>query len=325
MKRSILFIISLILIWLMSASSMAHAATVTIRSEADVAAAVVRLDDVTDISGDDMGGRLEEIRSVAICSAPPPAETLMLDANTIVSALIASGIDLSKLRFAGSGQTLVRREYDAVPVEELSRVFAKHVSERSGWPKDSFLVKPPKNLRATPVPIGSREITVETYPHEEFRGSVPAQFQVTIEGELHRILSHRYTIERYAEALVTTRKIPRGKPIMPGDVEVVKLEQSRIDEDSFTHIGQAIGFLAVRTIQAGKVISPQLLTVAPIVRKGEFKSVIFSGNGFKIMTRGRLLENGATDDIVRVRLPSRKIVRAMVVDSKTLQLVRQGE
>jgi flagella basal body P-ring formation protein FlgA len=43
------------------------------------------------------------------------------------------------------------------------------------------------------------------------------------------------------------------------------------------------------------------------------------------MTRGRLLENGGADDVVRVRLPSRKIVRAMVVDSKTLRLLRQGE
>jgi flagella basal body P-ring formation protein FlgA len=321
MKRSILFIIGLSLIWLIVAAN-AHAAIITIRAEADVAEAVVRLDKVADIAGDDGSSRLEELRSVVICSAPPPAETLMLDAGTIVSALTASGIDLSSLRLAGSARTLVRREYDSVRVEELRSIFAAHVSKNTGWPKDSFLVKPPKNLRSRPVPIGNREITVETYPHEEFRGSVPAQFQVTIGGELHCILSHRFTIERYAEALVTARKIPRGKPIMPGDVEVVRLEQSRIDKDTFTEAEQALGFLAVRTLQAGTVLSPELLTVAPVVRKGEFKSVICSGDGFQIMTRGRLLENGATDDIVRVRLPSRKIVRAMVVDSKTLRLIK---
>jgi flagella basal body P-ring formation protein FlgA len=325
MKRRILFVIGFILIWLTSASLPGQAMTITIRSEAEIADAVVRLDNVADIAGDDGSGRLEELRTVTICSAPPPAETLLLNADTIVSALTGSGIDLSNLKLAGSAQVLVRREYDAISVEELNRMFTTHVTRRTGWPKDSFLTKPPKNLRSTPVPIGLREITVTTYPHEEFKGSIPAQFRVTIDGELYRILNHRFTIDRYTETLVTKRKIPRGRPIMPGDVEVIKKEQSIIDEDSFKHVAQVVGLLAVRTLQAGTILTPDLLNVAPVVRKGEFKSVIHSGNGFQIMTRGRLLENGASNDIVRVRLPSRKIVHAMVIDSKTLRLVRQGE
>jgi flagella basal body P-ring formation protein FlgA len=321
MKQSILFIISLILIWFIPTVNT-HAATITIRPEADIASAVVRLRNVADIEGDEGRSRLEEVGAVTICSAPPPAETLLLNADTIVSALMGSGIDLSHLKLAGSPQVLVRREYDAITAEELTRIFAAHVAERTGWPKDSFLAEPPKNLRSTPVPVGNRTLTVTTYPHEEFRGSVPARFQVTINDELYRTLTHRFTIERYTEALVTKRKIPRGQPIMPGDVEVMKKEQSSIDEGSFTHVAQVVGLQAARTLQAGTVLSPDLLTVAPVVRKGEVKSIICSGDGFRIMTRGRLLENGATDDIVRVRLPSRKIVRAMVVDSKTLRLVK---
>ncbi|UCD56542.1 MAG: flagella basal body P-ring formation protein FlgA, partial [Candidatus Hydrogenedentota bacterium] len=54
-------------------------------------------------------------------------------------------------------------------------------------------------------------------------------------------------------------------------------------------------------------------------------SVILEGNGFNIVTRGRVLEHGCADELVRVRLPSRKIVRARVLNSKTLQVPRQGE
>ena len=116
---------------------------------------------------------------------------------------------------------------------------------------------------------------------------------------------------------------------MPGDVKTTRIEQSmrsnRSGEGAFTSAEQVVGLLAVRTIQAGKAISADLLTIAPLVHKGEFKSVIRSGKGFRIMTRGRVLEDGAADEVIRVRLPSRKIVRAMVVDSKTLRLLRQGE
>lgn len=312
-------------------SAAARAATITIRSQADVASAVVRLDDVADIvgEGESEDGRLEKLRSITICSAPPPAETQTLSAETIVAALTASGIDLSGLQLAGSARILVRREYDAVSVDELSRAFETHVTGRTGWPSDSFIVKAPKNLRAVPVPLGEREITVETHSREDFKGSVSARFQVTIDGGLYRTLSHRFGIERYVEALVAARKIPRGKPIMPGDVKTAKIEQSmqsnRPDGGVFTSAEQVVGLLAVRTIQAGKTISADLLTIAPLVHRGEFKSVIRSGNGFRIMMRGRVLEDGAADEVIRVRLPSRKIVRAMVVDSKTLRLVKQGE
>ena len=324
----IAFVVGLTILFAAMTSAAARAATITITigSQADVASAVVRIDDVADVVGESEGGRLEQLRSIAICSAPPPAETQTVSAETIVAALTASGIDLSGLQFAGSARILVRREYDAVSVDELSRAFEAHVSERTGWPSDSFIVKAPKNLRVVSVPVGTREIAVNTHPSEDFKGSVSARFQVKIDDGLYRTLSHRFNIERYVEALVAARKIPRGKPIMPGDVKTAKIEQSkRSDEGAFTSAEQVVGLLAVRTIQAGKTISADLLTIAPLVHKGEFKSVIRSGNGFRIMMRGRVLEDGAADEVIRVRLPSRKIVRAMVVDSKTLRLIKQGE
>jgi flagella basal body P-ring formation protein FlgA len=312
-------------------SAIAGAATITIRPRADVASAIVRLADVADVVGESEGERLKELCSVAICAAPAPAETHTLGANTIVDALRASGIDLTGLVLAGSPTALVTREYDTVSVDELKGVFAAHVSDLTGWPIDSFLVKAPKNLRALPVTIGAREIEVETRSKEDFRGSVSARFRITIDGELHRALSHRFAIERYVDALVAARKIPRGKPIMPDDVKTAKIEQSKRPKDSgdgheaFTRVEQILGLMAVRTIPAGKAISADLLTLMPLVHKGEFKSVVRAGNGFKIMTRGRVLEDGGADQMVRVRLPSRKIIRAMVVDSKTLQFVKQGE
>ncbi len=335
--RAILIAVAIGLIILPAAitPAKARAATITTRPRADVASAIVRLDDVADVVGESEGGRLEELCSVTICASPAPAETQTLGANTIVAALRASGIDLTGLTLAGSPTVLVRREYDTVSIDELSRVFAAHVSDRTGWSMDSFFVKAPKNLRAVPVPIGAREIDVETRSGEDFMGSVSARFRVTIDGGLHRVLSHRFTIQRYVEALVAARKIPRGKPIMPDDVKTATIEQSKERSwkpgesgdrgEAITRVEQVLGLLAARTIPAGKAISADLLTLAPLVLKGEFKSVVSAGNGFRIMTRGRVLEDGAADEVVRVRLPSRKIVRAMVVDSKTLRLLKQGE
>jgi flagella basal body P-ring formation protein FlgA len=266
---------------------------------------------------------LEELRAIPICSAPPPADTHVLDLNTIVSALRVSGVPLANLKLAGSTRVLINRQYDLVSVQELKRAFTDHVVERTKWPRSSFLVEPPKNLDAIPVPPGTRRIQADTGPDEDFCGSVFVRFQILIDGKPYSSLAHRFVIERYVPALVATRKIHRGQTVSATDVEVTNVEQSRIDDETLTAPEQGIGLMAIRSIPAGKILSSDLVRTAPVVERGEYAPVVWEGNGFHIMTRGRVLDEGRREDIVRVRLPTRKIMRAVVLDADALKLVKE--
>ena len=112
----------------------------------------------------------------------------------------------------------------------------------------SFYIRPPKNLAPVPVSVGQRDVSVHTHAQEVFKGSVLAHLRVSIDGELERTLSHRFAVERYVDALIAARKIPRGQRLTTEDVEPAKVEQSRIDKGSFTSPEQAIGLVALRTI-----------------------------------------------------------------------------
>ena len=324
MMRSIFVVCSILLI-LAPSRVEAQATTIAVRSQAVVVSDVVRLGDVADIASNGSGEGVEGLSSIVICSAPPPAEMQVLGINTIASVLRASGVDPSRLKFEGSAQVFVTREHDLVTVEELDRAFSGHVCDQTGWSRDSLYVKPPKNLHPTPVPVGERSIIVATSPDEDFRGSVFARFQIMVDGKPYRTLAHRFEVERRVEALVTTRKIPRGKLVRASDVELTKVEQSSVGDEPLTSVEQVVGLLARQTIQSGRALSVDMLTSPPVVRRGEFASVVRKGNGFQIMTQGRVLEDGGAGEIVRVRLSSRKIVRAMVLDSRTLRIVSQGE
>ncbi len=323
MKKNIAVFCSLLI--LASSAVTARAATITLRREASVASAVVYLGDVAEIAGVESQERVEKLRSITICSAPPPADVQTLSAGVLASALRASGADLTGLELAGPPQVVVTREHDLISIEELGRAFSGHVSERTGWMQHSFVAKAPKNLRPIPVPTGERVVTAETAANEDFHGSVLARFRVVVDGEPYRVLVHRFGVERYVEALVAARKIPRGRSVSAADVAITKIEQSLVGEGKLTNVGQAVGLMAARTIQAGMALRAEMLRMPPVVRRGEYKSVVCGGNGFQIMTRGRVLDNGSTNDVVRVRLSSRKIVKAVVLDSKTLKMVRQGE
>jgi flagella basal body P-ring formation protein FlgA len=301
------------------------AATITLKGETSVAAGVVRLSDIASVGGTESADQLEALRSVIICAAPAPSESHILGVRAVAAALLASGADLSTTTFDGATEVLVSREYDLIEAEEIRKAFVQFVSAQTGWETSSFLVKPPKNLAAVPVPSGAKEIVFETGPGEDFQGSVLAHVLISIDNEPYRRLSHRFDIERYVEALVAARKIPRGQPISESDIKMARVEQLSVSEESLTEIDQVVGLMPVRTIHPGVVLDSSLLATPPVIEKGQYAAVVWEGNGFNVMTRGRVLEDGSEDEMVRVRLPSRKIVRARVVDSGKVVIANQGE
>ena len=318
--KTVISIISLIILALFSSAASADAAILTFKSEAHVPGDIIYLGDVSDITDFDTARQFESLSSTPICAAPPPAEAQILNLNIILSSLRAFNVDVSQLKIAGPTQILVRREYDQVPVSELQQAVARHISTRTGWPMDSFLAQPPKNLRAIPVPIGERTVAVETIPGEDFCGSVPIYFSLTVDGKPYSTFARRFEVERYVEVLIADQKIPRGCSVGASDVRIARIEQSRISKNSFHKIEDAAGLMASRTILPGTVLNPDLLDPPPIVRKGDRVSAIYGGRGFKIMTKGEILEDGSANTIVSVRLPTKKIVKAEVLDSKTLRI-----
>lgn len=320
--RKISLAISLIILIVVSSTAAVDGTTLTFKNKTDVTGEVVCLGDISDITDTENRNQIQRLVSIPICLAPPPAETRALNIDTVFLALRNSYVDLSRLTFTGSSNVLIRREHDLLSVLELQRAFSGHISKHTGWPEDSYIARPPKNLRARPVPVGKRTISVETLPDEDFCGSVLAYFRILIDGKPTLTLTHRFTVERYTETLIAVRKIPRGHSIGSADVEITKVEQSRVYEDSFNKIEQAAGLTARQTIRPGTVLRAGLVSASPIFRKGDFAPVICSGDGFQISTKGEVLEDGSNDEVVRVRLPTRKIVRALVLDSGTLLIVR---
>jgi len=318
--KIIISIISLIILVLVSSVAATQAAVLTFKSEANVPGDIIYLGDVSDITDFETPKQFKNLSSIPICAAPPPAEAQILSLNIILSSLRVFNVDMSQLKIAGPTQILVRREHDIIPVSELQQAVARHIATHTGWPIDSFLAKPPKNLRATPVPIGKRIITVETFPGEDFCGSVLAYFSVIVDGKPYSTFARRFEVERYVDALIAAQKIPRGYPVSASGVRMTKIEQSRISKDSFHKIEDAAGLIAARTIQPGTVLNADLLDPPPIVRKGDLVPAIYGGRGFRIMTTGEILEDGSANTIVSVRLPTKKIVKAVVLDSKTLRI-----
>jgi flagella basal body P-ring formation protein FlgA len=300
-------------------SSSACATVITINKEAIVDSEIVRLADVAAISGASEDER-ERLETIEICAAPPPAQSQMLSSADIAFAIVHAKTRTQSITLEGSSETVVKRSYALVSPEELTESVCELIIRKTGWPRETFLVEPPKNFSAIAVPVGEREIQVSLAPDEQFPGNIDAEFNIVIAGKSYRKISHRFRVEQYVKTLVATSKLRRGQPAEDGTFEIASIERSRIDGSPVASQKLLEGKNATRTIYPGTPICLELFAPSPILQRGETAPAIFNGSGFSIETTGKLLDDGYVDEIVRIRLPSRKVVKALVTGAGVLKI-----
>ncbi|RJP26165.1 MAG: flagella basal body P-ring formation protein FlgA [Candidatus Abyssobacteria bacterium SURF_5] len=316
--RPLLF--CLILLLMLLPVSQVNAVQIEIKKEASIRGDIVRLHDLAAISNPFSETELKKLESTIICAAPPPAETQIVHISDIASALYRAGIPLTDIEMSGARETLVKRDFELLAPEQFLEAFRAHVEHKTGWDRGSFSIQAPKNLSSLVVPVGVRELVVVTAPNESFSGSVSAEFDILINGELFRKVVHRFVVEQYVKALVTTAKLRRGEPAEQGNYKMSDIERSRLSGRPVTDIKQLEGKTALRAINPETPLCMEFFTEPPVFTRGETASLVWGGNGFNIVTKGRVLDAGRVNDIIRVRLPSKKVVRARVTDSGVLEV-----
>lgn len=100
--------------------------------------------------------------------------------------------------------------------------------------------------------------------------------------------------------LVVHRGVGRGQPVDAGDVRIETRRVSRLQSGYFSEVGQLEGFVAKRHIQAGTVLSPAMLRLPRIVRRGDLVTLFIDQGTIKITAPGESRSDGARGDIVRV-------------------------
>ena len=89
----------------------------------------------------------------------------------------------------------------------------------------------------------------------------------------------------------------------------------------FTKPEDVVGKLLRRPLVSGTVLSPDALTVAASVRRGQDVTLISSSGGFSVRAGGKALTDGASGQRIRVEnVASHRIVEGVVLDAETIEV-----
>lgn len=119
-------------------------------------------------------------------------------------------------------------------------------------------------------------------------------------------------IQVWREVAVAQRTLQANRPLSSGDWRLETVDVADLSQAAASSAESLRGAELVRSIRAGTPIPLNALRQPPALRSGDSVSVVLSGQGFQIRTRGRSAQTAAIGDTVRVQIDGGQLVSGQV-------------
>jgi flagella basal body P-ring formation protein FlgA len=124
--------------------------------------------------------------------------------------------------------------------------------------------------------------------------------------------------------LVAARDLSPCAPIKADDLTPVVRNLGAVGPDTVEEPERVVGLVLARRVTAGQVLTTRDFRLPPVIERDDVIQVQYVAGALKVTSLGRAQAAGAPGERIAVlNLGSRKVVHAIVVDSRTVE-VRNG-
>ncbi len=283
----------------------------TLRREAVITGDRVMLGDLFDGLSPDQAG-------TAIARAPALGRTVTLDARWLGRLARAHGIDWDTT--AGALRIAVSRPSHRLDSAMIAGVLRQALAgripgERFELTLDSRGMEAHLPLDAVPT------MTIEGLTFDPVGGRFSGTLVAPAEGPPIVRLGVAGRATRILEVPVLQARMRAGEIISDADIGYVEMPAHRVAADAALDAAEMVGLSPRRSLAANVPVRLADLRPPIVVHRGEPVTMLLSSGALTITARGRALEDGARDRMVRVvNIDSNRTIEAEVVGPGTVSV-----
>ncbi len=268
---------------------------------------------------------LERINGILIGNTPWPGYVRKIEKDIISARLADDGIDLKEVVFGNTASSLVTVESITITGEEIIKKAKEYLLSRQSQPDGSEIVIESDRIpmdKLLPVNEGDIRFEVSQTDANKERGNVQLIVRVFINDKQHLKIPVFFHIRVYEDVVTTTRKISRDTILDPDDIEIRRMETTKLMGVTFDTIEDLVGKRVIRSIPSNIPITADLVNNPPVIKKGDFIKVLVQSGNLHIVTKGVAKEDGYFGKIIRVKnIDSKKELYGRVEDISTVKIV----
>ena len=126
-------------------------------------------------------------------------------------------------------------------------------------------------------------------------------------------------IEVWRDVVVLRDHLSRGQRIKSTSVVLQQRNIGDLQRGYYTKINDITGNVSKRSLKAGTAISPSMINLPIIVKRGQAITLIVERPGFSVNMKGIALKKGRKGDIIKVKNgKSNKVLYGRVVDANSV-------
>jgi flagella basal body P-ring formation protein FlgA len=219
---------------------------------------------------------------------------------------------------AGAGGSAAAAVIKADAVKEAVKAY---VEKNMPWPPGNARVSFLSRLQDVKVPGSGVTFDVRGKRNEKFIG--PSDVTVNFyEGDVWLgQQTVRVRTEVLLDVALSTRALEKDSEIRKDDVKFESRWLTEIPVNAVTDLRDVLGKRITLNLRPNSEITKTMLKMFPLVRRGKMVRIILESGPLTVLTSGQSQEDGARDDLVRVKnLSSSKIIYARVVDDNTVKV-----
>jgi flagella basal body P-ring formation protein FlgA len=271
--------------------------------------------------GDLFSGVGEEASLKILGPAPAPGQDMVLNARTLMR--IALALDLQWRPQSSEEQIIVRRKATLIGTEEIRAALIGPLKDKGADGRFDvvfFGVSQPEIILPAEQP-STIEIGEINYDQQSGRFEAEifapsrknALTQVTLVGQAERLLS----------VPVLANSMARGDIIGAMDIDWVDAVASDLQRDTILDAEKLIGMTPRRLTMSGEALRDADLEKPKLVSRGETVTITYQLGTINLTAKGRALDNGAKDSLIRVvNVSSNQPLEAIVKGQGVVSVVQ---
>ena len=293
---------------------------ITLRPEAEVLGADIRLGEVAEIACAETELR-RRLEGLVIGKAPLPGRSRPITADYVRLRLRQLDIGVDRMVLGGAERIEVSMPGVAVSEEQVRQIVNGFLKTSGIWGDAEVKVAELTISADRTLPKGRATYRVLPPRHMRSLGTVPLSVVFDVDGRFQKTIRATARVEALAPVVVAARPIGRLKPISTDDLKMEKMNLAELPTGVMTDADDIIGKRARRNIDAGDILRPDLIEMPPLVKRGDMVVIVAESKGIKVTATGEVKSDGLRGEQVKVvNLDSNKRFSARVVDKKTVMV-----
>lgn len=235
------------------------------------------------------------------------------------SILFSSGADARS--GAPQGGAASSEGVQEVSERDIREAVAAFIRDNAPWPSEQVEVEAIFVPGPAFVPLGRVGLHVSAPKGGRFVGRSNFAVAVSVNGRPARTVWAAAEIAVWSEVVVALRPLYKGEILEAVSVGVDRRRIKDVPRSALSRLDDVLGKRVTRLIPAGSVVTLSAVEVPPVIRKGDWITILAEGGSVRVSAPGEARDEGAPGETIRVaNRASKRTVQAKVVDAKTVRV-----